>query len=47
MSRTASAETGTVIRPATPDACARRAGFARAEALAVSNESFRFHLLHH
>ena len=46
MSRTPSAATGTVIRPATLDAYARGAGFAGAEALAVSNDSFRFYLLH-
>jgi SAM-dependent methyltransferase len=46
MSRSPSAATGTVIRPATLDAYARDAGFAGANALPVANEGFRFYLLH-
>lgn len=45
MSRQPSAATGTVMRPATLDAYARRAGFAGAERLAVGNDFFRFYLL--
>ena len=39
------AATGAVMRPETLKGCARRAGFADVEALAVDHELFRFYRL--
>lgn len=43
MSQQPSAGTGTVMRPSTMDAYARKAGFARADVLALENDMFRFY----
>ena len=43
MSHKPSAETGTVMRPATLDSYARQAGFARADVLALEHDMFRFY----
>jgi len=45
MSHQPSAGTGTVMRPSTLDAYARKAGFARAEVLPLEHEMFRFYEL--
>jgi 2-polyprenyl-3-methyl-5-hydroxy-6-metoxy-1,4-benzoquinol methylase len=43
MSQKPSAGTGTVMRPSTLDAYARKAGFARAEVLPLEHVTFRFY----
>lgn len=45
MSHQPSAGTGTVMRPSTLDAYARKAGFARAEVLPLEHDMFRFYEL--